>query len=327
MKRVRVLFVASALAMVAVVIWIGSAAATHYFFNQQDPDMRAWATPPANHVVVWWAYGPYDVAWADFGTYTADVIQAIQSWQSAVPQLTLTYTQDSLNSKLHFTFGFCSPNALGCLTNRIFQVDAQRDASYLYSAQIWLQEPGSRTSLGRQDILRHEIGHWIGLHEQYIEGPPAQCGSTFSVMNKSNSSGESCVGVHAPTAWDIQQAATFWGGAGLESATLIGVGGGPAPLLRFEWKDAMWADVWHERFLWYWDPNAYNWILCDDSASYAQGIGFHRTTIDRTMRVDFDYQALGCPGDRTYIAGAQAWSWRFPGWTGLVWSGTVYVPQ
>lgn len=331
MKRVRVLFIALALTMAAVVIWIGSAAATNYLFNQQDPDMRAWATPPANHVVVWWAYGPYEVRWADNGTFTADVVQAIQSWQSAVPQFTFTYSPSPGSSSLYFTVGFCGQNATGCIVNRTFLPDAQRGASYLYTAQIWLSAPGAQTPLGRQDALRHEIGHWVGLHEQYNGHGPGEtpsCSGQQSVMNMvTYPSGESCVGVHAPTAWDIEQAVRYWQGDALQDAVLFGVGGGPAPLLRLEWKDAMWAEVWHERFLWYWSPSTYSWALCDDSASYSQGIGFHRTTIDRTMRVDWDYQALGCPVNTTYIAGAQAWSWRFPGWTGLVWSGQVYVPQ
>ena len=48
--------------------------------------------------------------------------------------------------------------------------ELEQDANYLLWATVRLQRDRSGiTNLGKEDMLRYEIGHWIGLHDEYDE--------------------------------------------------------------------------------------------------------------------------------------------------------------
>lgn len=205
MRRARLLLHASVLAIGLLVIAVGTALAVHYTLLQQDPALRAEATPPANYVVTWWSYGPWDTPWAYDAAFTPDEVQAVQqavqSWQGAVPQLTFSYSPTPGTYALFFKPGFCGVFADACITRDGRLVNADRGASYWNNADIILARR-DWTPLGKADTFRHELGHWIGLHEEYVESP-VQCSGIQSVMNTGfQTTGENCLGFHAPTAWE-----------------------------------------------------------------------------------------------------------------------------
>lgn len=302
MKIARLLLGVLALSIGITIAKTDLASAVDLTFIQQNPAWRAIPTPPLppfNGAFHGWVYGPNDTIWTDDGTFHDEAVQAVQSWQTAVPQLSFVHSPTSFY--LNFRKDACFPTTVvGCFTMWTFVNDAPRGASYTWTAQIRIPEPERWTPLGRADILRHEIGHWIGLEEQYIE--PATCSSVISVMNApSLPNGESCVGVHAPTSWDIDKATLFW-------------------------TDAMWAEAWHAYGLYFWSSSLGVFVLVDSTESYSSGIGFHKESIPRITAQVWDVTARGWPRGTWYAAIVKGWSWAFETWSPPVNSSLLFVP-
>jgi hypothetical protein len=324
----RLFTVMLALAGLFLLSGADSAWAVHYLYIQHHSAQRDRGTTfKFNAVSQYWAFGPYDTTWSSDGALTPEVQQAILSWQSAVPQLTFV---QGAPWNLYFTTGFCGVDSAGCVEGFRLYVDNFRQAEYWISSEIWLQSPQEPpfTSLGKADIFRHEIGHWIGLHEQYNDNPDAPpgplCSSAISVMNSSiPPSGENCRGVHAPTSWDIDKATRFWKGDNLESPALIWQD--LSGLLNLFWTDAMWTEVWHSYGLWYYSWALNQWIPVDSTSSYSSGIGFHKESIPRTMAKVWQLTANGWPRGTYYYAGVSGWSWAFETWSPAVYT-ILYVP-
>jgi hypothetical protein len=321
MKKAWLLLGALALSVGLTLASSDRASAVNNIFLQEDSVYRARSTPPFNGATHVWAYGPYDTIWTDDGTFHAEAAEAVRSWQLAVPQLSFVYSPTSYY--LYFRKDTCFPTeALGCFNSLTFVADAARAASYTWTAQIRIPEPERWTSLGREDILRHEIGHWIGLHEQYIESTGA-CSGIFSVMNAMTlPNGHNCMGVNAPTSWDVNSATRFWRKDNLESPSLSLAGN----LLTLNWTDAMWAEVWHHYTLWYFSWSTNQWVRATWSSSYNEGIGFHKETIARTMARSWDIAFFGWPRGTYYAAAVSGWGWAFETWSPQVDSPLLYVP-
>jgi hypothetical protein len=296
-----------------------SAWAVDYIFAQQNPVERARTTIyPWNAVSQYWAFGPYDTTWSNDGTFTPELQQAIQSWQSAVPQLTFV---QGAPYNLYFLAGPC-PEGAACIGLRMGYVDDARQAVYWVSSEIRVVSPQVWTATGRADLLRHEIGHWVGLDEQYIERPNPACSSVPSVMNAAKApNAENCLGIHAPTSWDIDKATRFWKGDNLESPAL----GFAGSSLSLVWTDAMWTKVWHGYVLDYWDSLLGAFVPLDSTSSYSSGIGFHKESIARPMSQTWDLTARGWPRGAWYRASVQGWSWAFETWSPAVYT-ILYVP-
>ena len=313
---VRAVTVALLFAVVSVFAFgIGSVLAVHYTFWQEDPDDRAYygTTYPYNAVTIAWSWYPGDTNWDDDGSMPTEVVRAIASWENAVPELGWVNTGLGEAAPLYFKeVGWCGLLADACTAEIVVNSDDPRQADYLWEASIIVHDVSTFTPEGKEDILRHEIGHWIGLDEQYIKGPPVTCSAVESVMNTVSSVwGTNCLDIHAPTSWDVDKARQFWGGDGLESAVLS------EPTFRnlqLTWSDAMWSEAWEGWNLAWWDRNNAQWVEVASSTAFDAGIGFHQDSIPRTMSESWDIQANGWPVDVYYTALVRAFRWPYNSW-------------
>lgn len=210
----------------------------------------------------------------------------------------------------------------------------EHQASFVRTADITIHEDVmSKSETAIRDTLRHEIGHFEGLHEQYLDngtyligenGDPTTCNLyRDTVMNGPDTNGENCRGIHAPTAWDINAVDTYWLGEGrLDKPTLSKSGDNS---VKVEWKDNIWADGWQLTTLFNWDWDSWSWIQLD-SPLFNEEIGFHKDSINRTLVKEWDLQANDWPSRKWYLAKVQHWNWPTLRWSLQVYSNYIYVP-
>ena len=224
---------------------------------------------------------------------------------------------------LYFAKATCGLWVDACFTWVGTQADSTRQANYLLTAEIRLTLAQYRlTNLGIEDMLRHEIGHWIGLDDQYKENSTRPCSNVVSVMNDSyRTTGLNCKDAHAPTAWDIDAVTTYWKYGAVERATLEE---SSTRLLEVEWVDAMWAESEHRLYLWYWDSSDESWVMAENTR-YTYGTGFHKDSIARDMGYSWHISGSGRPTDKWYIVGVRAWSAAWQTWSPIRFSNLVYV--
>jgi hypothetical protein len=298
--------------------------AIHKVYLQEDPLVQAHGQGyPYNAVNIPWAWGSGATGW-DYTGDLAEATTAVQDWQTAVPQLTFTRTFQGSASDLFIKPGTCegAPGAPACFIDSMRLANNPRQADYLQKGVIEVVLTGiSWTPTGKRAVLQHEIGHWIGIHERYLE--PNTCSDNLSVMNAVFPSSGNCQpSVTVPTAWDKATAEGYWIGGNVQDATLAQTS---YLLLDLNWKDAMWAEAWHYRDLWSWNWTTSRWDPRDGALS-DQKLGFHRQSLDRTMNASWYLPNYGWPTGTYYIAGVSGYNWRTQQWTLKVWTGQVYVP-
>ena len=274
-----------------------------------------------------WALGPWHTDWYDDGQFTDQVTEAIRLWTNAVPEL--DFNRNSVSQNLYFKQGMCTGIfANACFVPNYVIADHERQADYLFAAEIRLVllQPSATSSItdqGRIDMLLHEIGHWIGLDEQYDE-ITGGCSHVESVMNASFlSNGQNCLDLHAPTAWNIEKTTAYWDTPA--AMQVVEFTESEDRVIRFRWDDRAWADGLHTRGLWYKNSVTGDWVLVEGSYT-TDGIGFHWDSIPRTMLAKWDLDDLDAPtGGYYFIACVAAYSWMYQSWSPLNCSPRIWV--
>lgn len=142
-------------------------------------------------------------------------------------------------------------------------------------------------------------------------------------MNGPDRNGENCGDIHKPTAWDISAVEEYWLGEGRLSTPVLSKSG--SSTVKIEWKDNMWADGWQLTTLFNWDWDTWSWIQLD-SPLFNEGIGFHKSSINRTLVKEWDLQANSWPTGKWYLVEVRHWNWRTQKWGPQVYSNFIYVP-
>lgn len=147
-----------------------SASANHYIYLQSDPQAQARYDEPrayrANFTFHRWALGTDGAHWIDESNLSSYIEGVIQDWEEAVPELHFIRETSSPHD-LKFVISDCN-GANGCYIVDSFLDEHSNQASYVHKATIGIHEDvvyESDTAI--KDTLRHELGHFIGLHERY----------------------------------------------------------------------------------------------------------------------------------------------------------------
>ena len=277
---------------------------------------------PFNAVFSGWSWTTYPADWADDGSFTRNIRRAIATWETAVPQL--DFVENQREYYLLFEKGYCGRFSDACMRVEERDISHRRRAAYLLWADIRLSlaQPRLR-DIGKEDQLRHEIGHWIGLDEVYCERCIDTCTRHVdSVMNATyTSNGQNCTGVHAPTQRDINAVTAYWNGDRPESVVLTER---PNNILKLTWTDALWSESTHWVMLYYWDTTTSTYVLAEQDG-YTPDTGFHKDSIPRTIQKQWNVRARGWPTDTSYFAGVKGWSWPWRSFGATTWSNTVHM--
>jgi hypothetical protein len=293
-------------------------------FLQQDPAWRNKKPPSSyffNGVNLWWSWNVYTTTWDAEPALLQAATDAINNgWKLAVPELRFQYGNDQYPLRLFIRNATCPIQAhIACLPDAYYlwgggDLWPDPGAWYWYSAKLHvnLAIPGW-TPQGMTDAIMHEVGHWIGLHEQYIY-PQIGCNNDnanggLSVMNAADNTTGNCRGIHFPTSqWDIPRTRQYWLGDQLQppalndqlhSQTLTRNG----LMLTATWKDSEWAEGPHAAVLYYWNQSILQWQPIDATVQTWINIGFHDSSSPepRTITATWNIQSLpGSPPSNTW---------------------------
>jgi hypothetical protein len=166
--------------------------------------------------------------------------------------------------------------------------------------------------------FQHELGHWVGIHEQYDDDATGLCTSVGpTVMNAASSGGSHCQGITGPQAWDVTKAQAFWTGESLGSLSFQETTP-TSRVLQIDWKDRYWAESDQFAWLWRWTlvGQQWQWVIVQPAEKwYRNGIGFHQDSLDRTMVWQWDLQQLGQSFPAYFIGYVSAYTVRNSQWS------------
>jgi hypothetical protein len=327
----------------ALTVTTGIVFADHFSYLQKDSTVRSKSPSPGFNAVAypWFLNSPAARPtkwWREAAVTEAD--EGVQNWQNAWSVLNFQEVSSIADADVEFRSAQCPGGKRACITEWLGTLVPNWEAHYWAHEIIKIDQGQTWSTQGKIDALTHEVGHWVGLHEQYNDDGDGTCTSNFlTIMNAaSEPNGEACQpGVHAPQPWDIAAAQIYWG-TGFTSNVFLQETTPTSRMLQVTWKDNAWAESWHERDLWYWNGAQWVWIP-QASDFYAgngngtnTGIGYHRDAVDRTMSfccwtVPFrDAQGNPItPMPGYYIAGTASWSWRTQQWSSFSFSQYIYV--
>jgi hypothetical protein len=291
-----------------------------------------------NAVDAWWAAWNLTATW-DAETGLKDLARnAINSWKdpitnpNAVPQLRFQEGGDQFPLRLWIHDGTCPlPQFIACVPKTVGEIvfaivaedppgsgNVPPGALYWYTSHIHvdLSKPGW-TDLGKTDAITHEVGHWIGLHEQYqgVACNLDDANGGLSVMNLGSTTTGNCRGVHMPSAWDKTTVTKFWTGDAVQGAVLTG----SSSVLTLTWTNRMWGGGPHGGNLYRWvcNPNC-SWQLVIPFWQTWEKVGFHHDAFDiGSLRMTWNQ-----PCGFWYGANVSEYSFLFSQWAPPQWAQT-----
>ncbi|MCA0753720.1 hypothetical protein KP806_01560 [Paenibacillus sp. N4] len=235
-------FIISFLASFCVFLIVHSSMASAHHYRWIVYDTRLQEPAGSNHIPTNILYGTWiDFDYSPTSTIGSEIWNAMRAWRDAVPIINLqdwdTYgdlavvqlPQNEYNLK-------CPVNSVGC-----YQVTEKTKVSdhgpwYVTYGTIYL--PDTRVGDDAFKTLLHEIGHAIGLHEQYIDSGSFGCNSSIiSVMD-----GIGCDNLTAPSSTDV-----------IEINNMLGGGTGKATDLNVAWNSTTLNLTWKDNALGEWN--------------------------------------------------------------------------
>jgi hypothetical protein len=311
-------------------------------YLQQDPNIHSKSPGlPFNAVNIWWAgYPPESTGtdWDHDGTIP-EAVEAVQAWEALVPELDflLVPGEGPLAAKLFFRIvDDCPLGTIACWWLINYFEDTDRGAAYWFRAWVDLKPNPSVpwTAHGKRDAILHEIGHFVGLHHQFDDGPGGSCSFIGSIMNLgsaalgaviANGQGQ-CVSQHDPavphqlSAIDDDNTTIYWTSKGIDGIWKTNVNSiqftcvpqGGSFNLTLSWRDGVWADSWHGRGVWFWDP-----LTFETGSLDWQFVPFHLGFTTSSKPVGFpdplpktwNLAQMGWLPHRWYFGGVYAWNW------------------
>ncbi|MBI4287425.1 MAG: hypothetical protein HY671_03215 [Chloroflexi bacterium] len=271
-----------------------------------------------NYVLIWWWWQVPTTWWAkdplDDADFIPNVRSAVLNWSNTVtgvPQLTYIESTAEATADIRFYSQICpfDYDAAGCFSAFDWETRTPtngygENASYIKKAALYIRPsdppnascPCFRWKLpeGRVGTIAHEMGHLVGLHEQYVEANGNCWDYNRSVMDavKDDAAGLKihCDEVQGPTPFDVQRVNAYWG-----EGDLAVMGFGLGPVAYYSWKDLAWTEHAHGLGFWWLNEATNQWQEYYNMPMKTD-IGVHLFTKDLiwSKQIDWrDYQAQG----------------------------------
>lgn len=149
------------------------------------------------------------VTWCNnLSGYASEVATAFSDWESVLPGTQFSQTCSSPNISVSWggtpfdsttgcnnsSYACAQPNSPHC--SNCWQYDSVRQTNYLSGIMLFLNPTVPFTWDGTKVLqtMRHEVGHFMGLHEHYLHTNPATCNPSApsTVMDLAPSSYTGC---------------------------------------------------------------------------------------------------------------------------------------
>lgn len=202
-----------------------SAFANHYIWLIDDSSKQLSSFTGTESRISWWVLNGTVTTRTAPTSMQTDVNTAVNNWNNSIPIVRISGSGSDLQFSESTTF--CSAGAAGCHAINSTYNDTTRGANFTLSSKIVLN-----SSTNRVNVLAHEIGHYLGFHEQYYDdGTSGVCNpNSTSIMDGSN-----CDNLFGPSATDISRFNGTLGGGWATATNLNVLQNGSNFLVR--WND------------------------------------------------------------------------------------------
>ncbi len=300
-----------------------NSASAQYVYTAANPSRQ---TPDAgfeNFNYYWWAIVPSYMGWYAAPNLRLNAITAMQRWNAWFPYLTWLEEPNQSLSDLEFLDYMpteCA-NLAGCRIVTQLGADSTRDANYVVHMRIHMN-PALTGTTNDQSIggIVHELGHVVGLDDQYVFG----CNdSVISVMDASKLTSPTTYDMcdsTSPTAADIDRLRSYW-----ERGTIWNVSMTTdllfPTILVVHFEDVGWAESRQRIYYFWWNGSA--WVDGGFDNVYSN-IGVHRETQVRSFAYGYDRVARGMPAGE-YIACGHGFHEKYGGYGNFMCSTNTVI--
>lgn len=278
---------AVSLLLVQLFLYSSVASAHHFIWVAHDSRFQTSDFAGNETYLNWWMInGAVTVTTSD-STISTNVTSAINNWNTAIPEVRISGSGSDLS--FVYSDSNCLAGSGGCYD--IIQVynDTTRGANYVMKARITI----TSDSPSRTRTAAHEIGHYIGLHEQYRDDGSTGtfCNSVSTIMN-----GGGCDTLTGPTSNDVFRVDNYLGHGWAEnlSSSML-----TTSVARFTFKDRAFGELHYRVQLQKRSTSGTSWSTVStqqvtSNTGLVKGLSW---TADRTITADF---SLGSFGSGTY---------------------------
>jgi len=158
-----------------------TARASHYRYLVEDSSFNpggSWSYTVGN-----WVIGndatpstPQVITWCNnLGGYSTETSGAISDWENALSGLTQYSSVSCGSAALKFVWGSCNPGAWACMVYT-WTYDGSRLSNYITGGELRLVSSATTWDAVKvREVVRHELGHFMGLNEHYLHTSPLSC--------------------------------------------------------------------------------------------------------------------------------------------------------
>lgn len=192
--------------MVMLFLIVGTVTANHFVYLVEDSARQPGGTK-ANFVFFQWYAGAflpgdsyYKLRWAaQDATVKGYMDSAIAVWQTQDDSLDIDWhgweyitgwPQSGANIRVYHGDCITVPAARACFIRQSWSTMGTQNAQFWHQADMYIRtnlNPGTTAVPSFfAASMAHEVGHSYGLHERYLEGPPASCNNSESTIMDAN---------------------------------------------------------------------------------------------------------------------------------------------
>lgn len=226
----RKLTYAISLLLIQAFLFSSLASAHHFIWIVHDSAKQNSSFAGSESYANWWMINGAVSTYTADSTISTNVTTAVNNWNSSVPQVRIAGSGSDL------TFAYSNSGCLfgssGCYGVVSVYNDTVRGANFVTKGSITI----TNSSTNRTNTAAHEIGHFIGLHEQYRDdGSGTACNTVSSVMDA-----DGCNTLTGPSSNDKFRVDNYLGNGWAEDLTASTVS---STLGRFTFTDRAYGEL------------------------------------------------------------------------------------
>jgi len=157
-----------------------TASAHHFIWLVHDPakQLSTWVNDESR--ASWWFINGVSTTYTADSSIQSEVNTAVSNWNAKIPQVRISGSGSDLI--FNYSDSVCSSSAVACHSVDAIYTSGLLGGNHTIKSKITI----TSSSPNKTRSAAHEIGHYLGLHEQYVDVGTVTCNNSIeSVMDAS----------------------------------------------------------------------------------------------------------------------------------------------